>query len=474
MFSRRSKVLGLGLALTDLAITAIAFELAYILRQHLPDFREFYLRPPVLFTLLFSSVVIWALVGLGLGLYRRAELFSAARITSDTIRQAVIATALLTAWLYLWQLGDVSRSFVVLFSGLNFLLLAGYRLIARSVRRRRKDVATSRHYVIVGTGERAVEVARHIEAYEGLGNEVVAFVRERRAPDNNFIQASSLRRSYAVRELSELPRMLEDHIVDEIIFAVSKQDLEQMEDIFLACEEEGVKVRVLVNFFPHLSSDIYLEKLHTLPLLTFSSTPEDEYLLFLKRAFDVMMAAALLVVLAPLFVLVAISIKLTSAGPVLFSQVRCGLNGRRFRLYKFRSMYKDADARRSEVAHLNEMDGPVFKISRDPRMTVVGRILRKFSIDEWPQLFNVLKGDMSFVGPRPPLPEEVQQYERWQRRRLRMKPGLTCLWAIEGRNKLDFLSWMRLDLHYIDHWSLLLDLKILLRTIPHVLSGKGA
>jgi exopolysaccharide biosynthesis polyprenyl glycosylphosphotransferase len=263
-------------------------------------------------------------------------------------------------------------------------------------------------------------------------------------------------------------------VVDEIIFAVSKQDLEQMEEIFLSCEEEGVKTRVLVDFFPHINSDVYLEKLKSFPLLTFSSLPENEYHLWMKRAFDVSLSTLLLVTLSPLFALVALLVKLTSRGPVIFSQMRCGLNGRRFLLFKFRSMHEDAHQRKHEVAHLNELDGPAFKMSRDPRVTPLGRVLRRLSIDEWPQLFNILKGEMSFVGPRPPLPEEVEQYERWQRRRLRMKPGLTCLWALEGRNNLDFRRWMRLDLDYIEHWSLLLDMKIIFRTIPRVLSGKGA
>jgi exopolysaccharide biosynthesis polyprenyl glycosylphosphotransferase len=299
-------------------------------------------------------------------------------------------------------------------------------------------------------------------------------VRER--PNAALAQpvADTLRRRYPLYELADLSTMLREHVVDEIIFAVTKQDLEQMEEIFLSCEEEGVKTRVLVDFFPHINSDVYLEKLRSFPLLTFSSTPENEYHLWMKRAFDVVLSTALLVLLAPLFLVIAALVKLTSAGPVIFTQLRCGLNGRRFRLFKFRSMFQGADQRQHEVAHLNELDGPVFKASRDPRVTPLGRLLRRLSIDEWPQLFNILKGEMSFVGPRPPLPAEVQQYERWQRRRLRMKPGLTCLWALEGRNQLDFRRWMRLDLDYIEHWSLLLDLKILFRTIPRVLSGKGA
>jgi len=189
---------------------------------------------------------------------------------------------------------------------------------------------------------------------------------------------------------------------------------------------------------------------------------------------DLLLAAALLLGTAPLLLVLATLVRVSSPGPVLYRQLRCGLNGRRFWLWKFRSMRQDAEQRRPQVEHLNEMDGPVFKSSRDPRVTPVGRILRKTSLDELPQLFNILKGEMSFVGPRPPLPEEVAQYEKWQRRRLRMKPGLTCLWALAGRNQLNFAQWMQLDMEYIDNWSLTLDFKILLRTIPRVLSGRGA
>jgi exopolysaccharide biosynthesis polyprenyl glycosylphosphotransferase len=196
-------------------------------------------------------------------------------------------------------------------------------------------------------------------------------------------------------------------------------------------------------------------------------------LLFMKRVFDVVLAALCLTILAPFMTAIAAIIKLTSRGPVIFRQVRCGLNGRRFVCYKFRSMCADAEQMKSKLEHLNNKQ-TAFKIANDPRLTRVGRYMRKFSIDEWPQLWNVLKGEMSLVGPRPAVPEEVLKYKRWQRRRLRMRPGLTCLWAISGRDELDFETWMRLDMQYIDRWSLTLDWKIMLRTIPHVLLGKGA
>jgi exopolysaccharide biosynthesis polyprenyl glycosylphosphotransferase len=234
-----------------------------------------------------------------------------------------------------------------------------------------------------------------------------------------------------------------------------------------------VKTRVLLSFFPQVVSKVYLERLGTKPLLTFSATPQDEFLL-LKRAIDIILALCALVVLSPVLLIVGLLVKITSRGPVFFTQTRCGLGGRKFILYKFRSMRENADMLREELEALNEVDGPVFKIRNDPRCTPIGRFMRKFSLDELPQLVNILKGDMSFVGPRPPLPEEVEKYERWQRRRLRMQPGLTCLWALEGRSKLSFRRWMELDLEYIDHWSMALDWKILLKTIPIVLVGRGA
>ena len=176
----------------------------------------------------------------------------------------------------------------------------------------------------------------------------------------------------------------------------------------------------------------------------------------------------------PVIAVVVLLIKLTEGGQVLYTQTRCGLNGRRFKLYKFRTMVEGAEDRKQDLLHLNEMSGPVFKLSSDPRVTNLGRFLRRFSLDELPQLWNVLRGDMSLVGPRPPIPAEVANYQRWQRRRLSMKPGLTCLWQISGRNQLDFDHWMQLDLEYIDHWSPWLDLKILAKTVPAVLSGRGA
>jgi exopolysaccharide biosynthesis polyprenyl glycosylphosphotransferase len=262
--------------------------------------------------------------------------------------------------------------------------------------------------------------------------------------------------------------------VDDVIFAVHRRELDRLEDLFLSLQEQGIRTRFAMDLFPHTRARVELEELDGVPLVSFSTTPTSTLQLMLKRALDVALAAFLLLIGTPIAGMIALTIKLTSRGNVLFRQTRCGLNGRSFTLYKFRTMVEDAEERRRELMHLNEMNGPVFKLKLDPRVTRLGRFLRRFSLDELPQLWNVLRGDMSLVGPRPPIPEEVAQYQRWQRRRLAMKPGLTCLWQISGRNNVDFDRWMQLDLEYIDSWSPLLDLKILLKTVPVVLSGRGA
>jgi exopolysaccharide biosynthesis polyprenyl glycosylphosphotransferase len=217
-----------------------------------------------------------------------------------------------------------------------------------------------------------------------------------------------------------------------------------------------------------------LTQLEDVPLLTFETVVAKEGQLFVKRIIDFVVSAVLLVLLAPVFIIVALAIKFNSKGPVLYRQTRVGLNGRKFTLYKFRTMFEGAEEKLTELEKLNEMGGPVFKMKKDPRITRLGRYLRKFSIDEFPQLFNVLVGHMSLVGPRPPIPEEVVQYEPWQRRRLSMRPGLTCIWQVSGRNKIDFDDWMKLDLKYLDNWSLWLDFTIIMKTIPVVFFGIGA
>ena len=243
-----------------------------------------------------------------------------------------------------------------------------------------------------------------------------------------------------------------------------------------SCELEGVEAWLVADFFRTQISRTSLDDFNGRPILVFRTAPELSWQGVIKQLLDFIGALLLTIILSPLFALFALIIKLTSPGPVLFQQQRSGLNGRPFTIYKFRTMVTNAEQRKHELAAMNEMSEPVFKVSKDPRVTPIGRFLRKFSIDEWPQFLNVLRGEMSLVGPRPlPVAEVKRFHDLAHRRRLSVKPGLTCLWQISGRNNVsDFKEWVRLDLEYIDNWSLWLDLKILWRTVPIVLAGTGA
>jgi exopolysaccharide biosynthesis polyprenyl glycosylphosphotransferase len=470
VFGRHQRKVKILFGLADAGLTALAFALAYWTRLALPLERAFYLVLPVKALLLGAAAVLWPLVGTWLKVYDRLDAERAWVIVRDTFRQCALAGIAVVLIEYALRL-DLSRPFLGLFLVYSWILLTLFRLSApRVVGWFRRGFGDPYYVLVAGTGPRARRLGEALERSADHGIRLTGFV----AADGGTAEAGiSLGAEYPVHPLEELPKLLEEQVIDEIIFAVDSKRLGELEDVLLLCDEDGVRTRVAVDFFPHVNSDVYLDRLQATPLLTFSAAPHDELRLMVKRLLDVTFAAAALILLAPFMLLIGLLIRLTSPGPTVFRQIRCGLNGRRFTFYKFRSMCENAEELKPALEHLNQKQ-TAFKIADDPRITPLGRFLRKFSIDEWPQLWNILKGDMSMVGPRPPVPREVENYERWQRRRLRMRPGLTCLWALEGRDGLDFDTWMRKDLEYLDNWSLSLDSKILLRTIPRVLAGKGA
>ena len=276
--------------------------------------------------------------------------------------------------------------------------------------------------------------------------------------------------------VSELESIMAYQPIDEVLVALPANKYRPLvEAIVRHCEEQGVVVRVRAEMFDLQVARSYVDELEGLPVVTIRSGPDDDWRLLAKRVIDILGSVVLLIVLAPLLAAVAWLIRADSPGPVLFAQERIGLNKRRFSLWKFRTMVDGADERQAELEHLNEVEGPVFKIKNDPRITRIGKFLRRFSIDELPQLFNVLKGDMSLVGPRPLPVRDVERIDiSAHKRRFSIKPGITCLWQVNGRSNVDFEHWVRLDLEYIDRWSLGLDLIILLKTIPAVVKGPGA
>ncbi len=322
--------------------------------------------------------------------------------------------------------------------------------------------------LIAGTDERARRVGQLVESYKMWGYHIVGYLssEDGQEPPQDLEVVGSLK---------ELPSLLHEHVVDEIIFLGSQsRNLEEFEGLVELCQDLGIRIRVATDLLLNITSEVSLEYLENLPMLTFSTVPDNTIGILAKRVVDVLVALVLLVVFSPFALITGAFIKLSSSGPMFYRQVRCGLYGRKFKLVKFRTMIEGAEDKLWEIKHLNEMGGPVFKMRNDPRVTPLGRVLRKFSIDEIPQAWNVLKGEMSIVGPRAPLLEEVQHYTTKQRRRLSVKPGITCLWQVSGRNDIDFSRWMELDLEYIDTWSFWLDIRIMLRTIPAVFSARGA
>jgi exopolysaccharide biosynthesis polyprenyl glycosylphosphotransferase len=471
MFSHQRKT-RIFFALSEIILATVAFQIAYITRVPLHWhflYDLFYLTTQQKTLILGFSLSGWLAIGIWLQVYEKLVTGHPRIILRDSVRQCATGALCLLVFEYALRM-ELSRLFLTLYVFLTWAFILVFRLTAgRVVGVIRREFATPHYVMLVGTGERAIRIAKTLEQSARYGVQLRGFFSESEGVPDRIVLSSE----YQVYPLAQLSLMLRQYVVDEIIFAVDSRGLADLESVFLLCDQEGIRTRVAVDFFPHVNSTISLDRLDATPLLTFSAAPHDEIQLLAKRLIDVMIATAGLVVLMPFMGIVAVLIRFTSRGPAIFHQVRCGLNGRLFLLYKFRSMCHNAEQLKPAVAHLNTRE-TAFKIPDDPRVTPIGRYLRRFSIDEWPQLWNVLRGDMSLVGPRPAIPSEVEQYQHWQRRRLRMRPGLTCLWALSGRDSVDFDTWMKMDMQYIDGWSLALDWKILLRTIPRTLTGRGA
>lgn len=354
---------------------------------------------------------------------------------------------------------QLSRAVIILSGTFSFgLLMAKEELVRWWIRSGLQKGQFERRLILVGTAEDTQSLRRELSARDQHGIRILAELD---------VNATSV---------DGLVEVLHEHSANGVVLAARHTFFGQLEKVIHACELEGVEVWLLADFFKTQISRTTVDDFYGRPMMVFRSAPDVSWQGVVKQLLDVTGAFLLLVLFSPFMVAAALAVRLTSPGPVIFRQLRSGLNGRPFTMYKFRTMVTDAEQRKQELAAFNEMSGPVFKVTHDPRITPIGRILRKFSIDEFPQLFNVLRGEMSLVGPRPLPVDETRRFDDFaHRRRLSVKPGLTCLWQISGRNNVrDFREWVRLDLEYIDNWSLWLDLKILMRTIPIVLTGSGA
>jgi exopolysaccharide biosynthesis polyprenyl glycosylphosphotransferase len=400
------------------------------------------------------------------GEYRLRARWTMRSEASGIVRAGIWMGLLTTSALFLAHAGDVSRLFVLLLFPVQIAVTIGIRAALRwGLAWMRRHGRNTRNVLVLGTGPRALAFASQLEEHSTLGLRVIGFLGE-------GLSSSSGRWPYLGR-LSDLEHVLHGNVVDEVAVCLTKADWATVESITHLCQDEGKIVRVPLDLPQFGSGRRFVEDFEGNAVLSLVKGPDHVLTLMAKRVFDLAGAAVALVILAPLLVGVGVYIRLREGSPVLFRQTRIGVHGRPFTIYKFRTMVADAEARYADVVALSDTQGAAFKMKDDPRVTATGRFLRKTSIDELPQLFNVLKGEMSLVGPRPAPPREVDGYDLWHRRRLSMKPGITGLWQISSRIDEDFDDRARLDLDYIDRWSLWLDLKIVVRTVPAVLSLGG-
>ncbi|MFO0722573.1 MAG: sugar transferase [Myxococcota bacterium] len=482
MSRRQVALFGKVLVAFDVLVSLLAFVVTFYLRQSLaflvrtdkvPTWLMALDIPLVTDAANYETLLLWMVPVWGIALFLAGTNDFRASYRESLVRYGkavVIGLTLIVGVAFLLKLHFVARSFVFMFGLVNmaFLMMGRFAILETIAFVRSKRVDGHR-MIVVGCGPQAIAYAQSLATTPPWNIKPVGHVL---VPG----EVATDPMTPILGSVDQLDKILDATPIDEVLFVAPNIPPGTLAMALSYCDERGVDV--LLPLPPALPSRGRVE-IATLdgfdaPLLGLRRAPSSEVGLAAKRLMDILGGAFLILCSAPVMIGIALAIKIGSPGPVLFRQTRAGRNGRKFTMLKFRSMVIDAEKKKAELMHLNEMSGPVFKITKDPRITPIGAFIRKTSLDELPQFFNIFMGDMSLVGPRPPLPSEVDQYKPWQRRRLSVKPGLTGLWQVSGRNNIDFEEWMRLDLRYIDDWSLWLDAKILIRTVPAVIFKTGA
>ncbi len=413
-------------------------------------------------------VGMWVVVLWMQGLYRSRDRWTRRSDIAAVLRATIVQLALTLSMLYVFKLPDVSRLLLIVMFPALAAAAIGIRIVIRQAFVFARDHGRNVRYMLVlGADARAKAFAELVESHADLGLVVIGHL-EADSADGAVALGRPL-----LGMVDDLEQVLHTRIVDEVAICLPFAMEDLIEQAVYVCEQEGKVVRMPVAPIKSALTAGQIESIDGVGVYSLANGPDRAAALALKRGLDVVGAALLMILLSPVMLLVALAIKLDSRGPVLYRQERLGLHGRPFEVVKFRSMCCDADERLPGLLSRNEINGHAFKLANDPRITRVGRVMRRTSLDELPQLANVLRGQMSLVGPRPPLPSEVARYDIWHRRRLSMKPGMTGLWQVGARREPEFDRWVQSDLQYIDSWSLWLDLKIIVRTIPAVLSGTG-
>lgn len=475
MFERYRRYLSTAVIITDVLLINLAFAIAYWMRYELQWFASVDEANFVPYSAFIP--VSLALTALLLGIYKLNGVYDQPRGASwfDEFYRLMTGTAtgiILVVFVIVFLFRPFFYSRLIFFySGvLITIFLSASRLGKRFLRQRlrRRGLGVDR-LLIVGAGEVGRTVMRHVVAQPALGYYVVGFV-----DDDPEKASTDIGRFKALGNTANIPRLIKEMVVDEVIITLPWMYHRKIVSIIAQCEREQVRVRIVPDMFQMTLSHLDVEDLGGIPMIGVRDITIGRAQGVVKRAMDVFIAVTGLILLLPFFALLALLIKLDSDGPAFFSQIRVGKNENLFACYKFRSMRQGAESEQEQLRTLNEADGPIFKMRDDPRITRVGRMLRRASLDELPQLFNVLMGHMSLVGPRPAPPSEVQRYQPWHKRRLEVAPGMTGLWQVSGRSELSFDEMVLLDLYYIEHWSPVLDVQIMLRTLPKVIIGEGA
>jgi exopolysaccharide biosynthesis polyprenyl glycosylphosphotransferase len=474
MFERYRRWVSLIMALTDVVLINLAFAAAYWVRYDLQLFRAVdpaYDAP-------YSGYVPFAVVltALLLAIYKLGGVYDPRRGASwfDEFYAIVSGTTIgivvmIVATLFYQPL--LPSRLIFLYAAILISAILGLSRWVKNIalgQLRKRGIGVDR-LLVVGAGEVGRAIMRNIVAQPGLGYQVIGFV-----DDDPEKGRTDIGRFKALGGIDNLPRVVQEEAIDEVIITLPWMHHRKILGIMRQCEREQVRARIVPDLFQLALSRVDIEDLGGIPIIGVKEISITGWNLAFKRASDLVLSLAGLIFLSPLLLLISAAIKLDSSGPILFKQVRVGKGGRRFVFYKFRSMRQGAEGERPQLADRDEVVGATFKMRHDPRCTRLGRFLRRTSLDELPQLYNVLRGEMSLVGPRPALPSEVEQYQEWHRRRLEVWPGMTGLWQVSGRSQLTFDEMCLLDIYYLENWSPLLDLKIALKTIPAVLAGKGA
>lgn len=469
MFEEKNDQLRNVLSLLDSAVIVLAFLASYqahewFVAEGTADFLSHVVLLPFI-------VFLWGVFLSYFGAYRGPRGVSRFDYAWAVAQAVGSALAMLLVALFVLRVQYASRAILLGFAGASFVALTAVRIgVVAYFRRSIRRGENCRRALIIGSGQRASHLARELKENTDWGIQIVGHLD----PSRERV-GMSIGDAQVLGCVDDISMVLKDHVVEDVILAVPRSMISDVEKIAMACEEEGVRFHLMADMFDVRVARMRLVNVGSVPLLTLEPVAQDEVKLLVKRAIDLVLIIAALPLLVPLFLVIAAAIKLDSAGPVFFTQERVGRNKRHFQMYKFRSMVKDAEGMMRQLEHMNEAKGPIFKIKNDPRVTRVGRFLRKTSLDELPQLINVLLGEMSLVGPRPMSIRDVSLFDKGiQRKRFSVMPGLTCLWQISGRSDLPFDKWLELDLLYIENWSLGLDIKILCKTIPAVLRGTGA